>query len=130
GMKGLTGFSDMRDILKEKALGNKEAELAYELYAYRIKKYIGAYAAAMNGLDAIVFTAGVGENDATTRRMVCSGVDFLGIQLDTKKNEERSSNIREINAEGSTVKVLVVPTNEELEIGKQCYTLLHEKAAH
>ena len=129
GMLGLTGFSDMRDILRAKAAGDEHARLAYELYTYRIKKYIGAYAAVLNGLDAIVFTAGVGENDATTRRMVCAQMDYLGITLDEQKNEERSATIREVSVEGSPVKILIVPTNEELEIVKQCYALLQEEVA-
>ncbi|HEV7332273.1 MAG TPA: acetate kinase [Flavisolibacter sp.] len=129
GMLGLTGFSDMRDILKAKAEGDEQAALAYELYTYRIKKYIGAYAAVLNGLDAIVFTAGVGENDAITRRMVCAQMDYLGITLDEQKNEERSATIRDISRNGSPVKVLIVPTNEELEIVKQCYALLQEEVA-
>lgn len=127
GMLGLTGFSDMRDITRSIAEGNKEAELAYEMYAYRIKKYIGSYAAILNGLDAIVFTAGVGENDSNVRRMVCSDMEFLGIRLDEERNKIRSESIREINADDSDVKVLVVPTNEELEIVKQCYELLQEE---
>ncbi|RYZ29542.1 MAG: acetate kinase [Chitinophagaceae bacterium] len=126
GMLGLTGNSDMRDILKAKSAGSKDADLAYEIYAYRIKKYIGSYAAIMNGLDAIVFTAGVGENDATTRRMVCTQMDYLGIKLDEEKNEERNGNIRDISKNDSPVKILIVPTNEELEIVKQCYTLLRD----
>jgi acetate kinase len=124
GMQGLTGLSDMRDIRKAIEEGDQQAELASELYAYRIKKYIGAYAAVLNGLDAIVFTAGVGENAADIRRRVCTGMQFLGIYLDEAKNEERSSNIREINTGKSPVKILVIPTNEELEIVKQCYSLL------
>ena len=124
GMQGLTGFSDMRDILKAKGAGSKEAELAYALYAYRIKKYIGAFAAILNGLDAIVFTAGVGENDATTRRLVCAQMDYLGIRLDETKNEERSGTLRDISEAASPVRILIVPTNEELEIVKQCFALL------
>lgn len=124
GMQGLTGFSDMRDILKAKAAGNTEASLAYDIYAYRIRKYIGAYTAVMNGLDAIVFTAGVGENDANTRRMVCAQMDYLGIKLDEKKNEERNGTIRDISQEEAPVRILIVPTNEELEIVKQCFALL------
>ncbi|MBB1285104.1 acetate kinase [Flavisolibacter sp. BT320] len=127
GMVGLTGFSDMRDILKAKASGDENAALAYELYTYRIKKYIGAYAAVLNGLDAIVFTAGVGENDSTTRRMVCAQMDYLGIVLDENKNEERSGTLRDISLDASPVRILVVPTNEELEIVKQCYALLQEE---
>lgn len=126
GMQGLTGHSDMRDISKAIEEGDREAELAYELYAYRIKKYIGAYAAVLNGLDAIIFTAGVGENDVQLRERVCRDMDFLGIRLDADKNQKRSGKIREINPEGSSVKVLVVPTNEELEIARQCFGLLQE----
>ena len=124
GMQGLTGFSDMRDITKAIVEGDREAEMAYEMYAYRIKKYIGAYAALLNGLDAIVFTAGVGENDANTRMRVCANLDFLGIKLDEAKNDLRSARLREINSDDSRVKILVVPTNEELEIAQQCYELL------
>ncbi len=125
GMIGLTGFSDMRDVTSAIAEGNKDAALAIELYSYRIKKYIGAYAAALNGLDAIVFTAGVGENSALIREKVCTNLDFLGIHFDAEKNNTRSNGIREINAENSPVKVLVIPTNEELEIVNQCYELLN-----
>ena len=124
GMLGLTGFSDMRDVKKAVLEGDKNAELASELYAYRIKKYIGAYAAALNGLDAIVFTAGVGENSSDTRRRVCENMEFLGLQFDTEANEQRHSGIREINTHSSRVKILIVPTNEELEIAQQCYGLL------
>jgi len=126
GMLGLTGFSDMRDIIKAMDGGDHNAKLAYEMYAYRIKKYIGSYAAALNGLDAIVFTAGVGENDSIVREMVCAEMDFLGIKLNVEKNNVREKGIREINTEDSRVKVLVVPTNEELEIAKQCVALLAE----
>jgi acetate kinase len=127
GMLGLTGFPDMRDIGKAVQEGHKDAEIALEIYAYRIKKYIGAYAAVLNGLDAIVFTAGVGENDVNTRRRVCHEMQFLGIHLDEKKNKTPSTAIREINSGDSRVKILVIPTNEELEIAKQCYELLHMK---
>jgi acetate kinase len=118
----------MRDILKAKAEGSEQAEMAYEIYAYRIKKYIGAYTAVLNGLDAIVFTAGVGENDTTVRHLACNQMDFLGIQLDEQKNKERSSGFRDISREDSPVRILVVPTNEELEIVKQCFSLLQKEA--
>jgi acetate kinase len=124
GMLGLTGFSDMRDVIKAIEEGNVEAKLAYELYAYRIKKYIGSYAAVLNGLDAIVFTAGVGENDHSIRQLACSELEFLGINLDGEKNKLPSKEIMEINSDTSSVKILVIPTNEELEIVKQCYKLL------
>jgi acetate kinase len=125
GMLGLTGYSDMRDIIKLMNEGNANAKLAYDLYAYRIKKYIGAYAAILNGLDAIVFTAGVGENDSIIRQMISDDMQFLGIHIDAEKNTQRPRELREINTESSPVKILVVPTNEELEIVKQCYELLN-----
>jgi len=124
GMLGLCGFSDMRDVKQAIQEGNKDAILAYELYAYRIKKYIGAYVAALNGLDALVFTAGVGENDPDMRAAVCAEMDFLGIQLDSPLNQSTHSGIREINTPSSKAKVLVIPTNEELEIGQQTYELM------
>ena len=124
GMFGLTGFSDMRDIGKSADDGNADAILALEIYAYRIRKYIGSYAAVLNGLDAIVFTAGVGENDINTRQRACKEMQFLGIHLDEEKNRMPSAEIREINIDDSPVKILVIPTNEELEIAKQCYELL------
>ncbi|MBO0360307.1 acetate kinase [Hymenobacter sp. BT186] len=124
GMLALTGLSDMRDITAALEAGDANARLAYDLYAYRIKKYIGAYAAALNGLDALVFTAGVGENDALVRKLVCQNMDYLSIQLNEEKNAQRAKGIREISTADSRVKVLVVPTNEELEIARQCVALL------
>jgi acetate kinase len=124
GMLGLTGHSDMRDITQAIEEGDESAKLAYDLYAYRIKKYIGAYTAVLNGLDAVIFTAGVGENDAKVREMVCADLSYLGIELDLAKNRTRSKEINEISSATSRVKVLVVPTNEELEIARQCYELM------
>ena len=124
GMLGLTGFSDMRDITKAINEGNQAAKLAYDMYAYRIKKYIGAYAAVLNGVDAIIFTAGVGENDALLRKLVCEELEYLGIQIDKDKNQIRSKDLREINQSDSQVKILVVPTNEELEIANQCFDII------
>jgi acetate kinase len=124
GMLGLTGLSDMRDIKARYDAGEPEAILAYQLYAYRIRKFIGSYSAILNGLDAIVFTAGVGENDPLTRQLVCAEMDFLGIRMDKEKNAARSSEIRAIHSAESRVAVLVIPTNEELEIAKQCFELL------
>ncbi len=123
GMLGLTGHRDLRDIEAKANTGNKECILALEMNAYRIKKYIGAYAAAMNGLDAVVFTAGIGENSSTLRSLVCTDMDYLGITLDPAKNESKSSNIREIGSTEAKVKIVVVPTNEELEIAKQALGL-------
>ena len=124
GMLGLTGYSDLRDIEDEAAKGNKECQLALEMNAYRIKKYLGAYAAAMNGLDAVVFTAGIGENSDVIRKLVCRDMDFLGLELDEEKNSVRSKEIRNIGKETSAVKILVIPTNEELEIAKQTLAMI------
>ncbi|HER39781.1 MAG TPA: acetate kinase, partial [Salinimicrobium catena] len=123
GMLGLTGYSDLRDIEEQAEKGNRECQLALDMNAYRIKKYIGAYAAAMNGLDAVVFTAGIGENSDVIRKLVCADMEFLGIEIDDARNKVRSKENREINPENSKVKVLVIPTNEELEIAKQTFSM-------
>ncbi|WP_040532648.1 acetate/propionate family kinase [Leeuwenhoekiella blandensis] len=124
GMLGLTGHSDLRDIEAAAAAGDRTCALALDMNAYRIKKYIGAYAAALNGLDTIVFTAGIGENSSTIRSKVCKDMDFLGISLDESLNGQRSKSLREIHALESRVKVMVIPTNEELEIANQVYELI------
>jgi len=124
GMLGLTGFSDLRDIESNAGQGNKDCQLALDMNAYRIKKFIGSYAAALNGLDAIIFTAGIGENSSYIRKLVCTDMDFFGIELDEAKNEIRSKEIREINLPQSKTKILVIPTNEEIEIANQVYDLL------
>ncbi|MBA4276030.1 acetate kinase [Flavobacterium sp.] len=124
GMLGLTGFSDLRDIESNAGQGNKDCQLALDMNAYRIKKFIGSYAAALNGLDAIIFTAGIGENSSYIRKLVCTDMEFFGIELDEAKNEIRSKEIREINLPQSKTKILVIPTNEEIEIANQVYDLL------
>lgn len=124
GMLGLTGFSDLRDVQSEAEKGNQDCILALEMNAYRIKKYIGAYVAALNGLDAIIFTAGIGENSILLRKMVCTNMDYLGIVLDDIKNEMKSTSLKEIHSDSSKVKILVIPTNEELEIAKQAFALV------
>jgi len=124
GMLGLTGYSDLRDIESEAKKGNRECQLALDMNAYRIKKYIGAYAAAMNGLDAIVFTAGIGENSVIIRKLVCTNMEFLGIELDEEKNNIRANRLTEIHSENSKTKILIVPTDEEVEIAKQSYDLI------
>lgn len=123
GMLGLTGYSDLRDIIAEAKRGNKNCKLALDMKAYRIKKYIGSYVAAMNGLDCIIFTAGIGENSKLIREMVCSEMDTFGIELDEEKNNKSKSGILEINKNNSNVKILVIPTNEELEIARQTFDL-------
>ncbi|HEU0125022.1 MAG TPA: acetate kinase [Flavobacterium sp.] len=124
GMLGLTGYSDLRDIEAEAEKGNKDCKLALQMNAYRIRKTIGAYAAALNGLNAIVFTAGIGENSSFMRNLICTDMDYFGIEIDAEKNQIRSKELREINSENSIVKVLVVPTDEEYEIANQVYQLL------
>lgn len=124
GLLGVGGSSDMRDIGKLAAEGSDGAILALQLYAYRIKKFIGAYAAILNGLDAIVFTAGVGENDKLMRASVCDALNYLGIEMDTESNSSYSGGIGEVSSTESKVKILVIPTNEEYEIAHQCFGLL------
>ena len=116
GMLGISGVSsDMREIEMSKAGGNERAKLALDMYNYRVKKYIGAYTAAMGGLDILIMTGGIGENADTTREGVCGGLDFLGISLDYQKNKGfRSEGI--ISTPDSRVKIVVVPTDEELVI--------------
>ena len=124
GLLGLAGVSDMRDLKQLCEKGDKNALLAHDIYVYKIKKYIGSYAAVLNGLDVVIFTAGVGENDAYTRGKICEHLEFFGIELDTTKNTGSARGLREINKENARVKILVIPTNEEKEIADQCYKLL------
>ncbi|MFC2148781.1 acetate/propionate family kinase [Bacteroidota bacterium] len=124
GMLGLTGYSDLREIQAKANEGDAKCRLALEMNAYRIKKYIGAYSSVLNGLDVLIFTAGIGENSSYLRELVCSEMDFLGIDLDMQKNAQKSHGIREIQNDSSRVKILVIPTNEELEIAKQTFQLL------
>jgi acetate kinase len=123
GLLGVGGSSDMRDIRKLQDEGSESATLALKIFAYRIKKFIGAYAAILNGLDAILFTAGVGENDTAMREAVCAEMDYLNIKLDTEKNIQYKGELMDIGTADSKVKVLVVPTNEEYEIASQCYEM-------
>jgi len=124
GLQGLAGFSDLREISEKAANGNSDCQNALNLAAYRIKKYIGSYTAVLNGVNAIVFTAGIGENSGIMRALACENLDFLGIDLDENKNNLRSKEIREIQSNKSKVKILIIPTNEEIEIAKQSYQLL------
>ncbi len=124
GLLGVGGSSDMRDIRKMADEGNHAAVLALQLYAYRIKKFIGAYAAVLNGVDAVLFTAGVGENDSQMREAVCTGLEYLGLTLNTAANKTYAGELKEISNADSKVKILVIPTNEEYEIAHQCFDLL------
>jgi acetate kinase len=124
GLMGVSGVSnDMREIEKEVEKGNGQADVALNLFCYRIKKYIGAYAAAMGGLDGIVFTGGIGENSAEVRKRSLDGLDFLGIKIDPKLNAAQSSEERFID-ESSRVRAMVIPTNEELVIGRDTLGLV------
>ena len=113
GLLGLAGYSDLRDLHRAIAAGSESAEMALRIYTYRIKKYVGAYAAAMGGLDGVAFTAGVGENDAEVRRRSMAGLEFLGIELDDAANRAGGPLI---SSAASRVEVRVVPTDEELAI--------------
>jgi acetate kinase len=124
GMKGLAGDNDLRAVTERASNGDEAAQLAMEIYTYRIKKYIGAYIAAIGPIDAIIFTAGVGENSAMVREMVCKEMQHLGIEINKEENNIRKKGIREINTIGSKVKVLITPTNEEFEIARQTFELL------
>ncbi|GHS89463.1 acetate kinase [Synergistales bacterium] len=124
GLLGISGISsDLRDIEEAAARGEPRAKLALQVLAYGVKKYIGAYAAAMGGLDVIAFTAGVGENSVTVRSMVCEGLEFMGVEIDAKKNDVRGKETV-ISSDSSKVKVLVVPTNEELVIARDAKRLM------
>ena len=124
GLKGICGVNDMREIIRRAESGDEHAQLAIDIYCYRIRKYIGAYNAVLGQVDALVFTGGIGENAALIRQHCCEDLDHLGIVIDTQKNEASSVEISEIHGEKSQVRVLVVPTNEELEIAKQTYELI------
>ncbi|MDB4438854.1 acetate kinase [bacterium] len=126
GMLGLTGHSDLRNIQEEADKGNKDCILALQMNAYRIQKYIGAYISIMNGVDAIVLTGGIGENSSVLRTLVLDHLDFFGIQIDEEKNKMKTDTIQEINKSLSKVKLLVIPTNEELEIARQVFKLFKE----
>jgi acetate kinase len=124
GLKGLCGANDMREVLKRMDAGDAQARLAFDVYCYRIRKYIGAYAAVLGRVDAIVFTAGVGENATAVRAQVCAGLAVFGIRLDAHQNAAARSEVSEIHAADSAIKLLVVRTNEELEIAEQTSALL------
>ena len=125
GVYGMTNgiSSDFRDIENAKADGNHLAEVALDAFIYRVTKYIGAYAAAMNGVDAIAFTAGVGENDKTGRKAICSNLAYMGVKIDDEANNVRGQE-RMISAADSKVKVMLIPTNEELAIARETLELV------
>ncbi len=125
GVKGVSGVSsDFRDLSAASKEGNHRAELALQIFAYSSKKYIGSYAAAMGGLDCVVFTAGIGENDSAMRERIITNLEFMGIKVDLEKNKVRVDGINEISTPDSKVKVLVIPTNEELVIARDTAELV------
>ena len=131
GLKGLTGSSDMRVLEDRAAEGEPDAQLAIEIFAYRARKYIGAYAAAMGGLDAVVFTGGIGENSSSMRRRICDGLEFMGLKLDHDRNlspDLRDHAAPQIQAYGSRVRVLVTETAEQLMIARETAEALAVKA--
>ena len=124
GVQGVSGVSsDFRDLAAAANEGNKRAQIAIDVFAYRVAKYVGSYAAAMNGVDAIAFTAGIGENDGGMRARVCEYLGYLGIAIDAEANAKRGEEIV-ISTADSKVKVLVVPTNEELAIARETVALV------
>ena len=127
GVEGLSCVSsDFRDLENAAGEGNQKAALAQEKFAYEVRKYVGAYAAAMGGVDAVIFTAGVGENDKAIRRMVCQGLEYMGVELDEAANDVRGKEAV-ISAAASRVKVLLIPTNEELMIAMETASIVSGK---
>lgn len=125
GVLGISGVSpDMRELESAAEEGNERAQLALNMFHYRVKKYVGAYAAAMGGVDIVVFTGGIGENGDDTRQAICSDFEYLGLKFDQSKNKGLRSKAAEISAEGSSVKVVVMPTNEELAIALDTYDIV------
>ena len=124
GLKGICGNNDMREIGLMIENGDERAALAFEMFAYRIKKYIGAYSAVLGRVDALIFTGGIGENDAKLRAKACEGLENLGICIDTTINNQRCKVVTPIHTPNASVATLVVPTNEELEIAQQTQAVL------
>ncbi len=119
GLLGLAGVNDFREVTQRRAAGDRAASLAFDVYAYRVRKYVGAYYAALGELHAVVFTAGVGQHSAELRAAALSGLTRLGIELDPARNSARASDARVVSTDDSDVAVLVVPTDEEWEIARQ-----------
>ncbi|MEA1887362.1 MAG: acetate kinase [Bacteroidota bacterium] len=128
GVKGITNLSsDMRDLESAAAKGNKRAILALKMYSYKVKKFIGSYVAALNGLDLLVFTGGIGENDFNQRKMICSNMEYLGIEFDAEKNEGKKNQDIIISKPSSRVTVMAVTTNEELVIATDTKSIISRK---
>ena len=127
GFKGICGISDMRDMIHAAKNGNDRAQLAMDMFAYRIKKYIGSYASAMEGVDCIAFTGGIGENNPWLREKACKGLEFMGLHFDSTKNLNANSNEFIISKDDSQVKAMVIQTNEEIIIARDTYKLVTNK---
>ena len=127
GLLGIGGFSDARDIHSAIEKGDERAKLALDMFVHRVKKYIGSYVAELNGADALVFTAGLGENDDIFRSLACKDMDYLGIKIDEEKNKGLRGKDADISAPDSKVKVLILPTNEELMIARDTYEIVTGK---
>lgn len=128
GLKALAGASDMRDVLQRRADGDADAALGFDTYCYRVRSYVGAYAAVLGRLDAIVFTAGVGEHAAPVRAAALSGLESFGIGVDASRNEAPGEVARIVSPDGAAVAVLVVPADEELELGRQALSAVRDRA--
>jgi acetate kinase len=124
GLRGLAGHNDMREVHRRIAAGDRNARLALDVYVHRLRKYIGAYTAIMGGLDVLVFTAGVGENDPVVRAEATAGLDHLGITVDPERNAAPVGGARVISPDGAAVTVMVVPTDEELAIARQAIAVV------
>ncbi len=124
GMLGLAGTPDFRDLEKSRSGGDMKAKLALELFAYRVKKYIGAYAAALGGVDCVVMTGGIGENSYHTRQRILKDFEFLGIDIDWELNKSIKGSLAKISSDKSKVTVYVIPTNEELVIARDTLQLI------
>ena len=125
GLKGLAGRSDVRDLEQAAGQGDKQADMALEIFAYRVRKYLGAYAAALGGLDAVAFTGGIGERGAGMRARICQGLDFLGLRLDAERNGAATgSEAAQISTDAGPVSVWVIPTDEECQIAREVAALL------
>ena len=126
GMLGISECSDARDVQANFEKGDPKAILCNDMYCYRIQKYIGAYVAALNGLDVLIFTGGIGENDDLIRKTVCTNLEYFGIEMDYQANDDKNhaSKIEELHTPNSKVKILIIPTNEELQIATETYELV------
>ncbi|MDV3242958.1 acetate/propionate family kinase [Methylocaldum sp. GT1TLB] len=128
GLKALVGANDMREILRRAAVGGEDARLAVEMYCYAIKKYIGGYLAVLGNIDALIFTGGIGEHAAPIRYKICSGLEPFGIVIDVRKNAMDASETSELQASHSRAKILIVPTDEELEIAREAAEVIDARS--